>query len=110
MPRLLPDTIRKISVRMVFSEEQLFTNIGLSDSRYQRKAEYKTEEISPETWARYYEAKNAFRILADSEFMEWGSPEAEPEVAEPYAKRAVTYLETHEEWLERCRQLQKESE
>lgn len=108
MPRLLPDNIRKISAVMFLTEEQLFDSMSHRDSRYQRKAEYKTVEPTPEEWARYHEAKKAFDLLEAYDGMDWGIPESDPFVYEPSPKQEVTFLETNEEWLERCRQLQKE--
>lgn len=109
MPRLLADNIQKFGAIFHFSEEWEFQARAFLDPRYARKAEYKTVEPTPEVWARYYAAKNALRVLHDYEHTEWGGPDYGTEVPEPTATQEVTFLETHEEWIARCRELQKEA-
>lgn len=99
--------LKKYGALSFLSEEQLYQARAFLDERFVRKHSSAFVEPTKEVWARFYAAKNALRILNEYEFTDWGGPEYEPEVTEPSPTREVTYLETHEEWLERCRALYK---
>jgi hypothetical protein len=75
---------------------------------FERKREYKTVEPTPEVWGRYYAALAGLRALNAYEHTEWGGPDYGTEVPEPTPTKEVIWLETHDEWLARCRKLQKE--
>lgn len=107
MPRLLADNIRKYYAHVWLSEEQVYESRGFIDDRFVRKYTSQTIPPTKEVWARYYAAKNALRVLGEYEFTEWGGPDYGTEVPEPSPTHEITYLETHEEWLDRCRALYK---
>ena len=102
-------TIFKMGAVMQVSDEQLFELMGYSDSQYKRKANKIIHLPTQETWAQYYAAVGALRVLKEYEFTEWGGPDYDTEVPEPYPTNTYEYLETHDEWLARCRALRQET-
>ena len=102
-------TLQKYGAVMQISDGQLFNVIGVSDERYRRKATKIINLPTQETWDRYKAAVAGLQALKAYEFTEWGGPDYDTEVPEPYPTHTYEYLETNDEWLARCRALRQES-
>lgn len=100
-------TIRKIGMTIPVSWAVICEEMALSDSRYEQKARKTVVAPTAEDWAKYHLAKRALLTLNAYE----GTIGAE-EVEIPCPKPITHYefLETIEEWLDRCRTLQAETE
>lgn len=99
----------KTTASIKVSDEQLFVLMGYTDKRYERKATKIINMPTQETWAQYYAAVGALRVLKEYEFTEWGGPDYGTEVLEPTPTNTYEYLETYTEWLARCRALRQET-
>jgi len=104
-------SVGKLSMTMHISDEALFDSMAWHDSRYERKV--RNRLTTPPTHSQmraYRRAQAAMRVLQSlSEYVDWGSPESEPEVIAPTDHITITYAETHDEWLARCRALRQET-
>jgi len=90
---------------MFITDEQFF---GFMGGEYERKGRRIVTPPTAEDMARYEKAKAAFKVLEEYEWMEWGGPDYGTEVEAPRSRVTYEYLETVEEWLDRCRALYKE--
>lgn len=97
--------MNKNSYAIRISEEALFSSMSWRDSRYERKANRTSNPPTPEAWERYHAAKDGLAALEAYEFTEWGGPDYGTEVPEPEPTTTYEYLETHDEWIRRCRAL-----
>jgi hypothetical protein len=104
-------SVGKLSMTMQISDEQLFNLISYNDKRYERKvANRLTTPPTHSQMREYRRAQAAMRVLQSlSEYVDWGSPESEPEVIAPTDHITIIYAETHDEWLARCRALRQET-
>jgi len=100
--------IHKNYVAIRMSPEAVYFERMMFDGRYARKATRTETPPTPEVWARYYAAKAALLALEAYEFTEWGGPDYGTEVPEPEPAVKFDYLETSDEWLARCEQLERE--
>lgn len=107
MPRMIPDSIRKISATVSFTDEMLFDLRASYNPEYMRRHTETIVPPTPEDWNLYRKAVRGMKDLQAYEGTDWGSPESEPEVEPPRATRKIEYLETHEEWMARCYELRK---
>ena len=105
--RMIPDGIMKIGAIQMISDEALFRDMGYRNPEFQRKANVTEIPPSAAVWARYYTALVAVQALQAYEFTKWGGPDYDTEVREPEPTLEFEYLETHEEWLARCREIVK---
>lgn len=103
-PKMIPDKLNKVSAVIHLSDEELFT--WSNNPEYWRKTKTTVAEPTPEAWQRYRRAQKAMKILRAYEGTEWGGPDYGTEVHPPLPTTTYEYLETHEEWLDRCRKLQ----
>ena len=88
------------------TEDQVFHRRAWKDERYIRRVERTvTHPPSAEDWAEYEKAVEALEFLRDCRFYEEGGPDYESTVEPPGDRYEYIYLETKEEWRERCRQM-----
>lgn len=97
----------KTSTTAKISDEQLFTLMALSDSRYEQKARKTVVAPTAEDWAKYHLAKRALLTLKAYENTTGAE---EVEIPCPKPTTHYEFLETIEEWLDRCRALRAETE
>lgn len=95
----------KTSTTVKISDEQLFTLMALDNPEYERKARKTVVASTNHDWALYHQAKQGLLAVKRYE----GTIGAE-EVEIPCPKPVTHYefLETVEEWLDRCRALRAE--
>jgi hypothetical protein len=100
--------LTKFGARINISEHVLFDWMRYEDARYIRK--HNKVEVPPtaEDWEQYRAAKAGFEAMRDYEWTEWGGPDYGTEVLPPPNRYEFEYLETHDEWIARCRALQME--
>jgi hypothetical protein len=101
--------LQKFGAITMVSDEQLFTLLSYRDKRYLRKANKIITLPTQEMWEWYRAAVAGLQALEAYEFTEWGGPDYGTEVLEPQPKTTYEYLETHDEWMARCRELRKET-
>ena len=78
---------------------------SISGGEYQRRRDgYHTIEPTPEELAEYAEFKTHWDFVANSRFVTWNTEGLE-EDGEPRPRQVPNYLETYDEWLARCREL-----
>ena len=97
------------SVAIRLSAETVYMYRAWNDDRYGRKVERViTTEPSEADWAEYRKAKEAHDYLLESPYFQDGGPDEGSSVEEPEPKHEYIYAETVEEWLDRCRELDRE--
>jgi len=102
-------TAAKISVDIYISDEQRYQAKALYDDRYDRRAERMEAAPSPGYWEQFRKAEECLAFLRGYPDMDWGDwDQEEPSLSPPRCNVFYTYLETVDEWLERCRALDKE--
>jgi hypothetical protein len=99
--------IRKIGMTIPVSWAVIFEERALSDSRYEQKARKTIVAPTSEDWAKYHLAKRALLTLKAYENTTGAE---EVEIPCPKPKTEYEFLETVDEWLDRCRALQAEAE
>lgn len=87
------------------SAEVLFMEMSWRDPRYVRKANRTSTPPTAEAWERYRAAKAGMAALEAYEGTEWGGPDCRTEVHKPEPTVEFDYLETHDEWMARCRSI-----
>ena len=93
------------------SAEQIYWQRGFSDSRYNRRVErIDITQPTEADWAAYRKAKEAHEYLLNSPYFDDGGPDERSSVSPPEPTREYIYAETHEEWLNRCRELDQEDD
>lgn len=97
--------LKKYSAITFISDELHFDLLAETDSRYERKATKTIVGSTSEDWALYHQAKKALLTLKRYENT-IGAEEVEVPIPKP--KTHYHWLETVEEWLDRCRTLQAE--
>lgn len=99
--------LQKFGAITLISDAVMFDLVAATDSRYEQKARKTVVAPTAEDWAKYHLAKRALLTLNAYE----GTIGAE-EVEIPCPKPTTHYefLETIEEWLDRCRALRAEAE
>lgn len=102
-------TLTKMSAVFQISDEQLFILMGYEDKRYDRKHIRHESEPTAEDWALYHQAVRGKLAMEAYEGTEWGGPDTGTEVHKPEPRVTYEYLETHDEWLARCRALRQET-
>lgn len=98
----------KNAVVIRLSQEMVFMHRSLSDARYDRKHNKVVTPPTPEDWELYNQAVQGLKALQAYEGTEWGGPDYGTEVHKPEPRVTYEYLETHEEWIERCRTMEEE--
>lgn len=101
--------LQKFGAIHIISDEQLFTLMEMTDKRYERKATRHESEPTSEDWGLYHQAVRGKLAMEAYEGTEWGGPDTGTEVHKPKPRVTYEYLETHDEWLARCRALREES-
>jgi len=97
--------LKKQGAIMFISDAVIFEQLSYSDSRYERKATKTIVASTTEDWAKYHLAKRALLTLKDYENTTGAE---EVEIPCPKPKTEYHFLETVDEWLDRCRALQAE--
>lgn len=91
------------------SAEQVYWSRGFQDSRYNRLVErIDITQPTEADWDEYRKAKAAHEYLLGSPYFQDGGPDDGSRVEPPEPTRTYIYAETHEEWLNRCRELDQE--
>ena len=98
---------KKWTTHIRVSEEYWFEMLATKDGRFHRRVE-REEEVLPtaEDWAKYERALELWEELRGNPFFDFYGEE--PWIDEPRPDVRIVYAETHEEWLERCRELMKD--
>lgn len=106
-----PFSLKYNSYAIRISAEQVYWERSWRDKRYTRKiGEIIVAEPTEADWEQHRAAKAAHDLLLQSPYFEDGGPDERSKVVEPEPKREYVYAETHEEWLARCGELDKEAE
>lgn len=101
--------IRKNSVAINLNAEEVFMHRSLFDDRYSRRVKQLIITQPTEAdWAEYRKAKEAHEYLLGSPYFEDGGPDERSSVTEPEPGREYIYAETVEQWIARCRRIEKE--
>lgn len=101
--------IHKNEVYLSLHAEQVYMYRAWKDDRYRRKVERViTTDPTEADWAEYRKAKEAHDYLLESPYFQDGGPDEGSSVEEPEPKHEYIYAETVEEWLDRCRELDRE--
>lgn len=107
----VPFSVRKNAYAIRLSAEQVYWERGFRDSRYNRLVErIDITQPTEQDWADYRKAREAYDYLLESAYFDIGCSCEHPSVSEPTPSREYVYAETHEEWLARCKELDKENE
>ena len=104
-----PIIVQKLGATMTISDEQLFTGRSLWDPRYRRRADITQAPPTPEAWDRYRAAVAGLAAFEAYEGSRHGGPDYGNEVPEPEPAITIEFLETVDEWLDRCRALDREA-
>lgn len=91
------------------STEELASARSWNDPRYNRKV--KETIVHPPTqadWDEYREGVAMLKRLRKNKFYQEGGPDEGSSVDKPRARHEYVYGETHDEWLERVRELLRE--
>jgi len=101
-------TLQKFGAIHIISDEALFDLMAYDDKRFERKANKVITLPTSEDWGLYHQAVRGKMAMEAYEGTEWGGPDTGTEVHKPEPKTTYEYLETHDEWLARCRVLRQE--
>ena len=99
----------KFGATIKISDEQLFDARGIADPRYARRHVKSYTPATPEAWDRYRAAAAGLAAFEAYEGSRYGGPDYGNEVPEPEPTTTIDYLETVDEWLDRCRALDREA-
>jgi hypothetical protein len=100
----------KLSATIQISDEALFAGLSYGfDSRYERKANKVITLPTSGDWGLYHQAVRGKLAMEAYEGTVWGGPDYGTEVHKPEPKVTYEWLETHDEWLARCRALRQET-
>jgi len=101
--------ISKVSAAIRIPDEMRF--LCMPDPRYRRLVDrIIITQPTEREWEDYRKAKAAHDYLLMSPYFDDGGPDERSSVSPPEPKREYIYAETHEEWLNRCRELDKEGQ
>lgn len=98
--------LHKNTIVIRLSHEQIFMHRAMTDPRYNRKGNRIETPPTSEDWALYHQAVQGFKALEAYEGTEWGGPDYGTEVHKPEPRITFDWLETHDEWIERCRKME----
>lgn len=101
--------LQKFGATMKISEEVLFGIRSYQDPRYERRATIYKVPPTPEAWELYRAAVVGLAALEAYDGTMFGGPDYGTEVPEPEPTTTVYFLETVDEWLDRCRALEREA-
>lgn len=79
--------------------------VRVQDSDQRRRANVTRTPPTPEAWSRYHAAKDGYKAMEAYEGTQFGGPDYGPSVDAPEDTVSIEYLETHAEWMDRCRAL-----
>jgi hypothetical protein len=88
------------------THEQIYMHRALSDDRYGRKHNRHETPPTSEDWALYHQAVQGLKALEAYDGTEWGGPDYGTEVHKPEPRVTYEWLETHDEWIARCREME----
>lgn len=92
------------------SHEQVFMARAWNDPRYSRLVDRVIVTQPTEAdWADYRKAKEAHDYLLGSPYFDDGGPDERSSVSPPTPSREYVYAETHDEWIARCLEIEKEA-
>ena len=102
--------LHKNSIAIRLSLEQVYMHRGIFDSRYNRRVDHiNVTQPTEAEWAEYRKAKEAHEYLLNSPYFDDGGPDERSQVSPPEPSRECIYAEAIEEWLDRCRAIEKEA-
>jgi len=98
--------LNKNSAVIRISDEMRF--LLMADARYQRRVDrIIVTQPTEADWADYRKAKEAHEYLLNSPYFDDGGPDERSSVSPPEPTREYIYAETTEEWIARCRELER---
>jgi hypothetical protein len=98
-------TLKQYGAVHLISAEQLYLLMRSRDARYERKHNRIETPPTSEDWSLYHQAVQGLRALEAYVGTEWGGPDTGTEVHKPEPRVTYEWLETHDEWIERCHAL-----
>ncbi|WP_159702423.1 hypothetical protein [Arthrobacter sp. 18067] len=98
-----PNEVRKFGGTIKLSDEQYFEDMGWRDPRYLRMGKVTKTPATPEAWEQYRAAVAGLAALEAYDGTRWDYGSGAPDIPEPEPTSTIEYLETVDEWLDRCR-------
>lgn len=110
--QVVPGMVRAKQHRAVtrLPREQVYLGRALTDDRYDRRAERAVTPVPECEWAEYREACALLGRLREYDGFYEGGPDEGAYIEEPRPRVHYTYLETVDEWLARCAELEMEGQ
>lgn len=104
-----PISVHKLGATIQISDELFYADKAAQDPRYTRRYTSTKQPPTAEAWERYRAAVAGLAAFEAYEGSMYGGPDYGNEVPEPEPVTTFEFLETAEEWLERCRALDREA-
>ena len=94
-------------------ERRGYSWLGNTDTRFRRRGGPVVKHPTEADWDAYHRAVAGLKALKDYDGTYWQATDygdGVPKVEEPHDHTVIKWLETEDEWLDRCRKLREAEE